>query len=74
MAQPRKEPNQLPMMNRLLLSTVDVASLLDLSYFTTSKMIREGQLPSIKIGTNIRVPLKALEEWIEKNTEGGEKK
>ena len=74
MAQPRKEPNQLPMMSRLLLSTVDVASLLDLSYFTTSKMIREGQLPSIKIGTNIRVPLKALEEWIEKNTEGGEKK
>jgi excisionase family DNA binding protein len=74
MAQPRKEPNQLPMMNRLLLSTVDVASLLDLSYFTTSKMIREGQLPSIKIGTNIRVPLRALEEWIEKNTEGGEKK
>lgn len=74
MAQPRKEPNQLPMMNRLLLSTVDVASLLDLSYFTTSKMIREGQLPSIKIGTNIRVLLRALEEWIEKNTEGGEKK
>jgi excisionase family DNA binding protein len=37
-------------------------------------MIREGQLPSIKIGTNIRVPLRALEEWIEKNTEGGEKK
>jgi excisionase family DNA binding protein len=74
MATPRKEPNQLPMMNRLLLSTVDVASLPDLSYFTTSKMIREGQLPSIKIGTNIRVPLKALEEWIEKNTEGGEKK
>ena len=71
MAQPRKEPNQLPMMNRLLLSTVDVASLLDLSYFTTSKMIREGQLPSIKIGTNIRVPLRALEEWSERTTEGG---
>ena len=74
MPAPRKESNPLPMMNRLLLNTADVASLLDLSYFTTSKMIREGELPSVKIGTNIRVPLKALEEWIEKNTEGGEKK
>lgn len=71
MPMPRKEDNPLPMASRLLVSTVDVASLLDLSYFTTSKMIREGQLPSIKIGTNIRVPLRALEEWIERNTEGG---
>lgn len=68
MAMPRKEPNQLPMMSRLLLSTEDTASLLDLSYYTTSKLIREGEIPSIKIGNTIRVPLRQLEEWIEERT------
>ena len=69
MPTPRKESNPLPMMSRLLLKTEDVASLLDLSYYTTSKMIREGLIPSMKIGTAVRVPLRALEEWIEKETE-----
>ena len=68
MPTPRKEQNKLPMINRLLVSTEDAASLLDLSYFTTSKLIREGVIPSKKIGKVIRVPMRALEEWIEKNT------
>ena len=66
MPMPRKEENKLPMINRLLVSTEDAASLLDLSYFTTSKLIREGVIPSMKIGKIIRVPLRALEEWIER--------
>ena len=68
MPTPRKEQNKLPMINRLLVSTEDAASLLDLSYFTTSKLIREGVIPSMRIGKVIRVPMRALEEWIEKNT------
>lgn len=71
MPTPRKEENKVPMINRLLVSTEDAASLLDLSYYTTSKMIREGVIPSVKIGKVIRVPLRALEEWIERNTTYG---
>ena len=72
MPTPRKEQNKLPMINRLLVSTEDAASLLDLSYFTTSKLIREGVIPSMRIGRVIRVPMQALEEWIERNTTYGE--
>ena len=63
---PSKEETRIPVMHRLLVSTEDAASLLDLSYFTTSKLIREGVIPSMKIGKIIRVPLRALEEWIER--------
>lgn len=73
MPTPRKEENRLPMVNRLLVSTEDAASLLDLSYYTTSKLIRDGVIPCVRIGKVIRVPLRALEEWIERNTTyGGE--
>lgn len=68
MPTPRKEDNPLPMINRLLVSTEDAASLLDLSYYTTSKLIRDGVIPSMRIGNTVRVPLRALEEWIEKST------
>ena len=73
MPMPRKEENKLPMINRLLVSTEDAASLLDLSYYTTSKLIRDGVIPSVRIGKVIRVPMRTLEEWIERNTTyGGE--
>ena len=73
MPMPRKEANPLPVRERLLVSTEDAASLLDLSYFTTSKLIREGVIPSMKIGKVIRVPLRALEEWIERNATFGKR-
>ena len=74
MPTPRKEQNKLPMINRLLVSTEDAASLLDLSYFTTSKLIREGVIPSMRIGKVIRVPMQALEEWIDRNTTYGKER
>lgn len=69
MPTPRKKENPLPLMERLLLSTEDAANLLDLSYFTMGEMIRDGVLPSVKIGTIIRVPRRALEKWIDEHTE-----
>lgn len=71
MPMPRKEDNPLPMTCRLLVSVEEAAGLLSMSYFTASRAIKAGTLPSVKIGTVIRVPLRQLEEWIERNTEGG---
>lgn len=71
MPMPRKEDNPLPMTCRLLVSMEEAAGMLSLSYYTTTRMIKAGTLPSVKIGTVIRVPLRQLEEWIEKHTEGG---
>jgi len=73
MPMPRKEENRLPMASRLLVSMEEAAGMLSLSYYTTTRMVKAGTLPSVKIGTVIRVPLRGLEEWIERNTEGGNK-
>ena len=68
MPTPRKEENPLPLERRLLISTEDAANLLDLSYYTASRMISQGEIPSVKIGTIIRVPMEGLKEWIRANT------
>ena len=66
---PRKEEVQMPVMQRLLINTVEAAGLLGLSYSLTNKLIKDGVLPRVKVGNEIRVPLRALEEWIEERTE-----
>ena len=71
MPMPRKEENQLPMASRLLVSMEEAAGMLSLSYHTTTRMVKAGTLPSVKIGTVIRVPIRGLEERVERNTEGG---
>lgn len=71
MPMPRKEANPLPVRERLLVSTEDAANMIDMSYYTTSRMIKDGLLPSVRVGDSIRVPVKGLEKWIERNTTGG---
>jgi excisionase family DNA binding protein len=66
---PSKEETRIPVMQRLMVNMVDTASLLDLSYQQVTKLVKANELPHIRIGNEIRIPLKQLEEWIERRTE-----
>lgn len=65
---PNRDELQMPMMQRLLISTTETAALLGLSYSLTNRLIKERVIPSMKLGNEVRVPLRMLEEWIEEET------
>lgn len=68
---PNTEELRIPLAERLLIRTAEAAALMSLSYSTTNRLIREGELPRIMVGNEVRVPLRALERWIEERTERG---
>lgn len=43
-----------------------VSELLDVSNTTTRRLIKRGILPAIRVGRQIRVDSRQLEEWIER--------
>jgi excisionase family DNA binding protein len=53
----------------LLLHVAEVAIILGMGRSKVYEMVSAGALPVVKIGTAVRVPKKALLEWIEKHTE-----
>ena len=53
----------------LLLRVEEVAQLLGLSRSKVYEMTASGELPVVRMGTAVRVPKKALEGWIEQNTQ-----
>jgi excisionase family DNA binding protein len=52
----------------VLLRAVEVSRLLGLSRSQVYQMMADGRLPVIRIGRAIRVPKRALSEWIRANT------
>ena len=52
----------------VLLRAVEVARLLGLSRSQIYQMMAGGQLPVVRIGRAVRVPKRALAEWIRMNT------
>ena len=52
-------------MERLLLKVKEVQERLNIGRSKVYDMIAQGELPYIKTGRCIRVPVKALNEWIE---------
>jgi len=54
-----------------LLKPTEVTQLTGLSRATVYRMVAAGTLPALRAGSSIRVPLSALEQWIEANTAGG---
>jgi excisionase family DNA binding protein len=50
---------------RLLLKPAEVATALAIGRGTVCAMLHAGEIPSVRIGRNIRVSRKALERWIE---------
>ena len=56
-----------------LLSVTQVAELLGVSAATVRRMIRDNEIPSIRVGRSIRVKQETLETWIDGiETKGGE--
>lgn len=51
-----------------LLRMGEAAALLTISRSKIYLMARAGEIPIIKIGGSLRVPLSALDRWLEQNT------
>ena len=51
-----------------LLTVPETAAFLDVSRDTVYRLIREGQLPHVRLGRLLRVPRTKLDEWLETET------
>lgn len=57
---------------KLLLTAVETAAVLGIGRNRTYELIASGELPSLKIGHSVRVPVAALSKWVdERATDGG---
>jgi excisionase family DNA binding protein len=54
--------------DKLLLRADEVARRLSLGRATVYLMMASGELPTFRKGRAVRVPARALEQWIERNT------
>jgi excisionase family DNA binding protein len=54
-----------------LLRAEEVVSITGWSRAKVYAMAAAGELPSLRAGRSVRIPLAALERWIEQNTTGG---
>jgi excisionase family DNA binding protein len=52
----------------LLLRAREVAVLLGLGRSKVYEMLQAGELPTVRIGSAVRVPKKLLEQWIQERT------
>lgn len=59
------------MMDKLVLKAMDVANLLGICRSRVYEMMDSGELPSIKMGRSKRVPVRALNQWIDDRCTGG---
>jgi excisionase family DNA binding protein len=59
-----------PKTSRLLRAT-EVVKITGWSRAKVYAMAVSGELPSLRSGRSVRIPLAALERWIEENTTGG---
>ena len=51
-------------MERLLLKPSEAMELIAVGRSRIYEMLASGELPSIRVGRSIRIPVKALEEWV----------
>ena len=54
-----------------LLRVEEVVTLTGWSRAKVYAMAVSGEIPSLRSGRSVRIPLAALERWIEENTTGG---
>lgn len=55
--------------SRLLLTVSEACDQLRLGRTTVYQLIRDGRLPSLRVGRSRRIPAAALEQFIEQQTE-----
>jgi len=51
--------------NKLLLRVSEAAELLSVARSKAYAMVKAGELPSVRLGGSVRVPLARLREWVE---------
>jgi excisionase family DNA binding protein len=54
---------------KLLLRPMEVAGALGVGRSTVYELMRTGELPIIHIGRSVRIPLRALEAWVERQAD-----
>jgi excisionase family DNA binding protein len=52
-------------MERMLLKPTEAAEVIGLGRSKTYELISKGQIPSVRIGKSVRVPVAALRNWVE---------
>jgi excisionase family DNA binding protein len=57
---------------RLLLRMPEAAALLGVSRSKAYELAGSGDLPIVRLGRSLRVPAEGLDEWIRRNTTGGD--
>ena len=55
-------------MDKLLLRPVEVAEIVGVGRSKVYELISAGELPSIRLGGSIRVPVDQLREWVNRKT------
>lgn len=58
-------------MEKALLTVTEAAERLSLGRATTYQLVRRGAIPSVRVGRVVRVPVRALDAWVEAQTAGG---
>ena len=56
------------MSHTLLLTIKEVAIELQISKKKVSRLVQKGEIPSLRIGRNIRIPTDQLKDWIQAKT------
>lgn len=62
-------PTPLPYQDRLLLRPREVAAATGLSRSLVYELIGRGELPVVRVGKSVRVPVAALQQWIRDHTQ-----
>ena len=55
---------------RLLLTVEEAARRLGIGRSFAWELVRRGDLPSIRLGRLVRIPVGALDEWIQRKSRG----
>jgi excisionase family DNA binding protein len=53
-------------MDKLMLRPAEAADAIGVSRSKTYELIAAGEIPSVKVGGCVRVPLEALRQWIDR--------
>jgi excisionase family DNA binding protein len=61
-------------MEKLLVKPSEAFKAMSIGRSTGYAMIASGELPSVRIGRAVRVPVDALKQWIERQTNKGDNK
>lgn len=58
-------------MEKMLLRPIEVAELLGIGRSKSYELIGSGVIPSIRIGSSVRVPMESLKAWVAMQSDDG---